>query len=279
MLRYTLCRDGIEQMRADADEAVHRYAAAGLMVAAVPTAQGIARVLSGDLDGGDAFFEEALTMAHHAAPDVVVRALAQRALVAMERHQWSQAEEFASQARGVLHRAGLEKFSLLCAVQARLALHRGDIPAARRELASAQEFRPLLTYALPHLSIQFRIELIRVHLGRSDLAGARTLMREVDEMLERRPGMGVLVAEAEALRARLSAERGSADSGASALTTAELRLLPLLTTHMSFPEIAAELCLSPNTIKSQAVSIYRKLDASSRHQAVTRSRELGLLDG
>jgi LuxR family maltose regulon positive regulatory protein len=164
-------------------------------------------------------------------------------------------------------------------VQARLALHRGDIAAARRELVSAQEFRPLLTYALPHLSIQFRIELIRVHLGLSDLAGARTLMREVDELLERRPGMGVLVDEAEALRTRLSSERGSGDPGASTLTAAELRLLPLLSTHMSFPEIAAELFLSPNTIKSQAISLYRKLGVATRSQAVARSRELALMEG
>jgi LuxR family transcriptional regulator, maltose regulon positive regulatory protein len=39
------------------------------------------------------------------------------------------------------------------------------------------------------------------------------------------------------------------------------------------------LSLSPNTIKSQAISIYRKLAAASRSQAVTRSRELGLLEG
>ena len=74
-------------------------------------------------------------------------------------------------------------------------------------------------------------------------------------------------------------ERGSAAPGASALTAAELRLLPLLSTHLSFPEIAEELFLSRNTIKSQANSIYRKLGASSRSQAVTRSRELGLLEG
>ena len=56
-------------------------------------------------------------------------------------------------------------------------------------------------------------------------------------------------------------------------------MLPLLATHLSFPEIAAELSLSPHTIKSQTKSIYRKLGASSRHQAVTRARELGLLEG
>ncbi len=39
------------------------------------------------------------------------------------------------------------------------------------------------------------------------------------------------------------------------------------------------LFLSRNTIKSQAYSLYRKLGAFSRNQAVTRSRELGLLEG
>jgi LuxR family transcriptional regulator, maltose regulon positive regulatory protein len=67
--------------------------------------------------------------------------------------------------------------------------------------------------------------------------------------------------------------------GASALTAAELRLLPMLSTHLSFPEIGEELFLSRNTVKSQAVSIYRKLGAASRRQAVTRSRELGMLEG
>jgi LuxR family transcriptional regulator, maltose regulon positive regulatory protein len=53
----------------------------------------------------------------------------------------------------------------------------------------------------------------------------------------------------------------------------------MLSTHLSFPEIAAELVLSPHTIKSQMKSIYRKLGASARSQAVTRARELGLLEG
>ena len=55
--------------------------------------------------------------------------------------------------------------------------------------------------------------------------------------------------------------------------------LPLLSTHLSLPEIAGELFLSRNTIKTEANSIYRKLGAASRSQAVTRSRELGLLEG
>ena len=67
--------------------------------------------------------------------------------------------------------------------------------------------------------------------------------------------------------------------GVSSLTGAELRVLPMLATHLSFSEIGAGLFLSPHTVKSQAMSIYRKLGASSRSQAVARSRELGLLEG
>ena len=68
-------------------------------------------------------------------------------------------------------------------------------------------------------------------------------MREVNELLRRRPGLGILAGEAEALRARLAGQRGSGASGASALTAAELRLLPMLTTHLSSPQIAAQMHL------------------------------------
>src|ERR1022692_518418 len=199
----------------------------------------------------------------------------------MARSEWGQAEAHAERARTVLRRAGIEESyaaPLVSAVQARAAMHRGDVPAARQQLVSAQRLRHLLTYALPYFAVQARIELIRVHLALADLAGARTLMREVDELLRRRPGLGNLAGEAHELRARLSKERGSSVPGASALTGAELRLLPLLSTHLSFPEIAAQMFLSRNTIKSEANSLYRKLGACTRSQAVTRAYELGLLD-
>jgi LuxR family maltose regulon positive regulatory protein len=76
------------------------------------------------------------------------------------------------------------------------------------------------------------------------------------------------------LRTQLSRAPGGASPGASALTAAGLRLLPLLSTHLPFPEIAREMFLSPNTIKSQASSIYRKLGASSRGQSVTHHANL-----
>jgi LuxR family transcriptional regulator, maltose regulon positive regulatory protein len=283
VMRTFLCRSGVEQMRADADEAVRRFAAQSFVTPAPAFLQGIARILCGDVDGGDASLEDGISLGEEVgAHEDVALALCERSLVAMAGGEWGRAEVFADQAGAVLRRAGIEESyatPFVCAVQARAAIHRGDVPAARRELVTAQRLRHLLTYALPYFAVQTRIELTRVHMGLADLAGARTLMREVDELLRRRPGLGTLAGEAKALRARLSEERGSSASGASALTAAELRLLPLLSTHLSMPEIGGELFLSRNTIKSQAVSIYRKLGAGSRSQAVTRSRELGLLEG
>ena len=283
LLRAVLCRRGVKQMRADADEAARLFAAESVPEPAAALVQGVARVLSGDLDGGDASLGDAASVAEvTGAPDVAAVALCERSLVAMARGEWDRAEALAGRARIVLRQAGTEEcyaIPLVCAVHARTTLHRGDVSAARQELVSAQRLRPLLTCALPHFAVQARIELARVHLALCDPVGARALIREVDELLRCRPDLGSLVGEAEAFRARLSEEHDPGVPGISALSAAELRLLPALATHLSFPQIAAELFLSPHTVKSEAISIYRKLRVSSRAQAVARSRELGLLPG
>jgi LuxR family transcriptional regulator, maltose regulon positive regulatory protein len=279
VLRAVMCRHGIERMRADADEAERKLAAANIVAPVSSLCRALARILSGDPDGTDGLLEDtARVAAEVGGHEVQADALCERSLLAMADGDWSRAETLASQAGDALRPIGLELL-LVCAVRARTAMHRGDVEAARHELLNAQRLRPLATYAIPHVAVQARIELVRVRLALADVAGARTLMREIDEILKRRPDLGTLTSEARELRARLSAERGPATPGASSLTTAELRVLPMLATHLSFPEIGAEMFLSPHTVKSQAMSIYRKLGASSRNQAVIRSRELGLLEG
>jgi LuxR family maltose regulon positive regulatory protein len=62
------------------------------------------------------------------------------------------------------------------------------------------------------------------------------------------------------------------------LTGAELRLLPYLATHLTLAEIASRLSLARSTVKAHAHAIYRKLDASSRSEAIERAVEIGLLD-
>ena len=67
------------------------------------------------------------------------------------------------------------------------------------------------------------------------------------------------------------------DYGPSSLTTAELRVLQLLPTHLSVREIADRLYVSRNTVKSQTIAIYRKLGTSSRRGAIEIAVVAGLL--
>ena len=119
----------------------------------------------------------------------------------------------------------------------------GDLARTLRELVNALRLRPLTTYAHPHWAVQARLELIRVQRGRSDVPGAKKLMDEIDEILAHRPDLGALVEEVDATRAQLAKDRGRSVGGALALTAAELRLLPLLSTYPSVPEIAPEAVL------------------------------------
>ena len=63
----------------------------------------------------------------------------------------------------------------------------------------------------------------------------------------------------------------------SELSAREQGVLRYLQTRLSTREIAGELFISMNTLKSHLKSVYRKLDASSRSDAVARARAAGLL--
>jgi LuxR family transcriptional regulator, maltose regulon positive regulatory protein len=61
------------------------------------------------------------------------------------------------------------------------------------------------------------------------------------------------------------------------LTGREAAVLRFLPTMMSNHEIASELFVSVNTVKTHLRSVYRKLDANDRREAVQRAREMQLL--
>jgi LuxR family maltose regulon positive regulatory protein len=171
---------------------------------------------------------------------------------------------------------GLHAFS--DAVATRLAvLQGGDIEAARRRLTHAQRTRSLTTWAVPSLALAVRLELVKAHLALADVAGARAVTREMADILHHRPDLGSFESEARELCLR-TAEQAEAAQGPSSLTAAELRLVPWLATHLSFREIGERLYLSTNTVKTEALSTYRKLGASSRSEAVEAAVCVGLLD-
>jgi LuxR family maltose regulon positive regulatory protein len=283
LLRAILCRDGAEQMQADAEFAAKTVAAGSFWRTASLLFLAMARLMADDPGQADVLLEDAVTQGRASGATIgACVALAERSLLAIAQGSWDLGRQFLSEARSVVREANLADYppvTILHAAAARIALHEGDPRRAREELTQAQRLRSGLTYALPHLAVQARIELARCHLALSDLSAARTLLREADGILKRRPRLGVFTGQADDLRKDLSRTPGSSALGASALTDAELRLLPMLATHLTFPEIAAEMFLSRNTIKTEANSIYRKLGATSRSRAVARSRELRLLEG
>ena len=117
--------------------------------------------------------------------------------------------------------------------------------------------------------------MTRSYITLGDPGGAAAVLAQADDILQQRPDLGVLTELAGQLQAGL-ATGTSHTIGASSLTAAELRLLPLLSTHLSYAEIGERLYVSKNTVKTQAYSAYRKLGVSSRSEAVVRTRELGL---
>ncbi len=281
VLRASLCRHGVGPMRTDADEAARQLAARGISAPAAVLLQGLARVAGGEPGTAEPYLEQAAAAAADAgAQAVLAMALSERSLLLLARNDWGEGQALADRAGVVLREAGIEDSdaaALVFALQARMALHRLDSDGARRALVGAQRRRHLLGDAAPVLAVQVRIELIRCYLELDDAPGAATLMREAEELLGRHPGLGVLAADARELRAMV-AEQPAGPAGPSALTAAELRLLPLLSGRLTWPQIGAELSLPTGTVRSRAASVYRKLGTAGREQAVARARELGLLD-
>ena len=160
---------------------------------------------------------------------------------------------------------------------ARLALHHGDRDEARRQLTWAMRARPSITYVFPVPAVRLRLQLAKAYLALSDLATVHQLLREIDDILVRRPALGILIGEVEEFRGVLASSAASGAVGLSPLSPAELRLLPYLQTHLTADGIAERLFLSTHTVKSECSSIYRKLGVSKRSDAVQKATAIGLL--
>jgi LuxR family maltose regulon positive regulatory protein len=103
-------------------------------------------------------------------------------------------------------------------------------------------------------------------------------LRDCERYVRRSPEAVVLTEWLERAHEQLADATAPAARPPASLTAAELRILGFLPTHLTFREIAERTFVSANTVKTQANAVYRKLDVSSRSEAVTRARSLGVLD-
>jgi LuxR family maltose regulon positive regulatory protein len=142
-----------------------------------------------------------------------------------------------------------------------------DLRLARARLAELDQFAPWY-------EIETRIVLARAAARLGEARPAAELLADASRLLKEVPDAVVLGEWIEATAATVEAASVSESAG---LTPAELRLLQFFPTHFSFPQIAAQLFVSPNTVKTQAQSVYRKLGASSRRTAVELAEAAGLL--
>ena len=279
-LRACLCRDGTAEMRRDSRIALAGLSPASPYRATMLYTEGLSYLLEDEPALAEPILARALDVAVHIdAPPLITLILAQQCGAAAQRNSWSEVTSLVQRAAAIVQSGRFDDYwssALVYAWAARAALHEGNSSQGRFYLRRASLLRPLLTYMLPVVSVQALLEMAHCYITLADRAGAAAVLTQAHGILQQRPDLGTLPAQADRLEARLATIEARA-AGPSALTAAELRLLPLLSTHLPVPEIAAELFLSPHTIKSEMKSIYRKLGATTRTQAVTRSRELGLL--
>jgi LuxR family maltose regulon positive regulatory protein len=230
---------------------------------------GVAAHLGGDREAAhQALSDGARRAAVWNVPLVQILSLAQLALLAAADDDWATARILASQARAGVDRAGLiarPSIALAMAVSAyvnaadqRRSEALSDAAAARALLARVRGFGAWFEVETAAALAAAGAELNEPIIASQFLTSARLRLADLRDA-------PMLVAWLEEIAAAV-ARRSS--SGLTDLTPAELRVLRMLPSHLSFRQIADELIVSPNTVKTQVRSAYLKLGVSSRHEAV-----------
>jgi LuxR family maltose regulon positive regulatory protein len=212
-------------------------------------------------------------------PLVKASALAHLAVIEVEHGRWDEATVLARRAKMLLGpSARLPPGILVLAGSVLVEAHAGRADQVDDDRRHCHRLLVDLVGVAPWLNLQARVVLSREALLRHDRAGAAALLDEIDEMLGETPGAVGVRRQAATLRRELNMARDPAQRfGPASLTTAELRVLQLLPTHLSVAEIADRLYVSRNTVKSQTIAIYRKLGTSSRSGAIDAAVSAGLL--
>jgi LuxR family maltose regulon positive regulatory protein len=279
-VRALLCSEGPERMLADALLALERHDERWSWAPLAWLCLGSAERMLGNSDRAIAAWEasERTVSGAQAVARLVMRA--ERALAAMAQRRWTEAEALLQGDRTfAMHvlDSGQIPAMLWLVADARLSVHRGDLRGAQERLRRAQLTRVHLTWAVPWYGVRTLTELARAQMLVGDVGGARTSLAQGRDILRARPDLGTLLLELEAVAALAMRSPDTGPRG-STLSPAELRLLPLLQTYLSFKEIGERLGISANTVKTEAMSIYGKLGASTRSEAVELAVAAGLLE-
>jgi LuxR family maltose regulon positive regulatory protein len=282
VLRAALGALGVDRMVLDATAAVELEPPGSPWHPAAMAALGVAHALSGAPERAVKELDLAARLGREAQRHAAATAFAQLSLLAAERNDWPDAEKNAGQALEVINTGDVRDrlFSILgFAAAARVAAHKADRAAAQRHaVAALRRYATPSTAAVPWLSAQVSITLGETFLDLGDFAAARYRVEEARRHLTRLLSEGTLRHQLRRLSAGLARQGGHIRVlSPMTLSTAEIRVLQLLPTHLSLGEIGDELHTSRSTVKTQVAAVYGKLQCSTRTEAVRRGRDLGLL--
>ncbi|HZE04463.1 MAG TPA: LuxR C-terminal-related transcriptional regulator, partial [Solirubrobacteraceae bacterium] len=242
--------------------------------------EGVSLHLTGERSRAAEILDEAVPAIAGEAPAVAALCLAQRAMIAIEVSDWDLAADLTDEARRTVGEWKLERepvMALVFAAAAAARAHHGRSDEAKADLRAGIDLLAALGDYLPWYGAEIRILLGHASLWLVDVVRARTLLAEASRLARRTPDAVIFAQWFDEAWAHLDTLAETSLAGPSSLTIAELRILRFLPSHRSFREIAAQLNVSANTVKTQAHAIYRKLGAASRSEAVARATEAGLL--
>jgi LuxR family transcriptional regulator, maltose regulon positive regulatory protein len=192
----------------------------------------------------------------------------------------SEAEELAREARVIVEEHGLDDTILASAsltAMGRVLADRGELHEASRSLEEVLVLRRSVDGQNPWATIEAMLTLAPVRFARGDRDGAKELLKESRRLLKSHPDGGMLQTKLDKEERMLYRRDRPPITAGEVLTDREMAVLRLLPSRLSQREIGDELFLSLNTIKSHVRAIFRKLDATSRREAVDTSRKLGLI--
>jgi LuxR family transcriptional regulator, maltose regulon positive regulatory protein len=241
---------------------------------------GTALHLGGDREEGNRLLLEAADLSAAAAPSVMSMCLAQAAMIAIEQRDWEAAADLTDRADRTIEQHGLQDYpvsALAFAASAAVRANEGRADEAKHDLRRGTHLLADLGDFIPWYGAETRILLAHASLRLADIGGARTLLAEASRLSRRTQGAVIFQQWFDDAWSYMDTMAETSLTGPSSLTIAELRILRFLPSHRSFREIAAQLGVSANTVKTQAHAVYRKLGAASRSEAVARAHDAGLL--
>jgi LuxR family transcriptional regulator, maltose regulon positive regulatory protein len=154
---------------------------------------------------------------------------------------------------------------------------RGGLAEAEQLLDQALQVLRNDSYAIQYA--QAMVELAGVRHARGDTDGAHAAVDRARKLVTTLADPGMLPSLLDRTERAVRRPSRRRPSPLSALTDRELVVLRLLATELSQPEIANELYVSVNTVRTHIQGIYRKLGAASRREAITIARGQQLLSG